>query len=67
MSCKTLPPFGITASLLSLTFAVAAEGDGAFVPAGYVNVFRDEMEGTLLDTNKWWTHHIYEDGKLSNW
>src|SRR5690606_13250209 len=38
--------------------------DSPFVPEGYEKVFADEMNGPRLDTSKWWTRYIYEDGKL---
>jgi beta-glucanase (GH16 family) len=35
--------------------------DGA--PAGYVKVFGDEFDAARLDTRKWWTRYIYDDGR----
>ena len=40
------------------------EPDSAQVPAGYVRVFSDEFDERQLDTRKWWTRYIYDDGKL---
>lgn len=49
--------------------AFAADGDkpgtdSTFVPPGFVKVFADEMDGKSLDTGKWWTRYIYDNGKL---
>lgn len=38
--------------------------DGQFVPAGYELVFSDEFNAPKLDTSKWFTRYIYNDGKL---
>jgi beta-glucanase (GH16 family) len=40
------------------------ETGNAGVPAGYVKVFGDEFNEPRLDTGKWWTRYIYDDGKL---
>lgn len=55
------------ASVVLLAGAVAEQKveDSRFVPAGYEKVFADEMNGTKLDTSKWWTRYIYEDGMLA--
>jgi beta-glucanase (GH16 family) len=34
------------------------------VPAGYDLVFGDEFNGPELDTSKWWTRYVYENGNL---
>jgi len=36
----------------------------AYVPSGYTEVFGDEFNGPSLDTSKWWTRFIYNNGKL---
>lgn len=41
-----------------------AEPDGGRIPPGYVEVFGDEFNEPQLDTRKWWTRYINEDGKL---
>jgi len=46
--------------------AVESSTDSAFVPAGYVKVFSDEMNQPQLDTSKWWTRYIYENGTLAS-
>src|SRR5258708_7684190 len=38
--------------------------DSNYVPPGYVRVFSDEFDGARLDSQKWWTRYIYDDGKL---
>jgi beta-glucanase (GH16 family) len=40
------------------------QANSGYVPPGYVNVFGDEFGETQLDTRKWWTRYIYDDGKL---
>jgi beta-glucanase (GH16 family) len=42
----------------------SAEAGNAQVPAGYVKVFGDEFNAVRLDTGKWWTRYIYDDGRL---
>lgn len=39
--------------------------DSPYVPEGYVKVFSDEFDGDSLDTSKWWTRFIYENGMLA--
>jgi beta-glucanase (GH16 family) len=34
------------------------------VPAGYDLVFSDEFNGPALDTSKWWTRYVYDNGML---
>jgi beta-glucanase (GH16 family) len=34
------------------------------VPSGYELVFSDEFNGAELDTSKWWTRYVYENGNL---
>jgi beta-glucanase (GH16 family) len=41
---------------------VRPDGDGA--PPGYVRVFDDEFDEARLDTKKWWTRYIYDNGQL---
>lgn len=36
----------------------------AALPPGYVEVFGDEFNEPQLDTRKWWTRYINDDGKL---
>src|SRR5882672_5404479 len=38
--------------------------DSNYVPPGYLKVFGDEFDKTQLDSQKWWTRYIYDDGKL---
>jgi len=38
--------------------------DSNYVPPGYLKVFGDEFGGAQLDSQKWWTRYIYDDGKL---
>jgi len=35
-----------------------------YVPDGYLLVFNDEFHEPALDTTKWWTRYIYNDGML---
>lgn len=65
MCCAALATVVAVAPLPARAQDPAPSPDSAFVPAGYVNVFRDEMDGRALDTSKWWTRYIYEDGKLA--
>jgi beta-glucanase (GH16 family) len=37
-----------------------------YVPAGYTEVFGDEFNETALDTSKWWTRFIYNNGMLDH-
>lgn len=34
------------------------------MPQGYVEVFGDEFDEARLDTKKWWTRYIYDNGTL---
>ncbi len=43
--------------------AVEARPDGDGAPPGYVKVFGDEFDGARLDTRKWWTRYIYDNGQ----
>jgi beta-glucanase (GH16 family) len=43
---------------------VSGPGRSSFVPSGYKKVFADEFDGPRLDTGKWWTRYIYNDGAL---
>ena len=38
--------------------------DSPYVPAGYTQVFGDEFNASRLDTNKWWTRYVYNNGML---
>jgi len=40
--------------------------DSPWVPADYELVFNDEFDGAELDTSKWWTRYVYEDGMLDH-
>lgn len=44
--------------------SIQGSADSPFVPKGYEKVFADEMTDPSLDTSKWWTRYIYENGKL---
>lgn len=37
-----------------------------YVPNDYVMVFNDEFNGQKLDTSKWWTRFIYDNGMLDH-
>lgn len=40
------------------------KGSSLYVPRGYIEVFGDEFDEPRLDTQKWWTRYIYNDGML---
>jgi beta-glucanase (GH16 family) len=40
--------------------------DSPYVPANYVKVFGDEFNDKQLDTSKWWTRFVYDNGTLDH-
>lgn len=55
---------GMTAPKTVSVETTAPVADSSYVPAGYVRVFGDEFNGAALDTGKWWTRYIYNNGML---
>jgi beta-glucanase (GH16 family) len=63
--------FGVVSLAMSALAAGPAAGAAepaasAYVPPGYVEVFGDEFNGPGLDTGKWWTRFVYENGTLDH-
>jgi len=60
---------GVRARALEAPTAVVAAvqcADSRYVPANYVKVFSDEFNEKQLDTAKWWTRLVYENGTLDH-
>ena len=60
----TAPAKPKPAPLSKDSFKDAHPAPSRFVPNGYVLVFNDEFNQPALDTSKWWTRIIYNDGML---